>query len=280
MGQGCALVLGRVAGRGGRAARGRCGARGSAGTGAAARAAGAAGAAGGAWAARAGGAGPSSDVDVNVVVGGGLTSEGGLPLWVQRRYAAAARLHAAGGAPVLCSGGGTPHRRPPLDEHGFVVHEAAAGARYLRDHLGVRAEHIFKETASYDTIGNAYFSLACHCIPRRWTRLRVVTSEFHLDRTRLAFEWLSGLAGADLQRDFDLEFCEVPDDGAMPGEVLAARRAREAQSVRNLEEEMRRIQTFAAASKWLHSEHRCYSVRRQDEVGEGIGVDPDTMKSY
>ena len=241
---------------------------------------GAAGAARAARAAGAAGVGPSSDVDVNVVVGGGLTSKGELPLWVKRRYSEAGRLHAAGGAPVLCSGGGTPHRRPPLDEYGFVVHEATAGARYLQDHLGVRAEHIFKETASYDTIGNAYFSLACHCIPRRWMRLRVVTSEFHLDRTRLAFEWLTGLAGADLRRDFELEFCGVSDDGALSGEVLAARRDREAQSVRNLREEMGRIQTFAEASKWLHSEHRCYSVRRQDEVGEGIGVDPDTMKSY
>jgi len=219
-----------------------------------------------------------ADVDVNVVVGGGLTAAGGLPPWVQTRYAEAASLHAEGGAPVLCSGAGTPHRRPPLDGSGFVVHEASAGARLLLE-LGVPPQEIFKEQSSYDTIGNAYFSLTCHCIPRRWTRLRVVTSDFHMDRTRLAFEWLADLAGRDLGRNFELDFVAVRD-GAMPEGVLAARREREAHSVENLRENVRKLRTFAAASEWLHMEHRCYAVSRQHEVGEGIGVDPEAMKSY
>ena len=220
-----------------------------------------------------------ADVDVNVVVGGGLTAAGGLPPWVQRRYAEAASLHAVGGAPVLCSGAGTPHRRPPLDKSGFVVHEASAGARFLLE-LGVPPQEIVKETASYDTIGNAYFSLACHCIPRRWTRLRVVTSDFHMDRTRLAFEWLADLAGRDLRQNFEISFVAVSDEGAMADGVLAARREREAHSVENLRENVGRLRTFAAASEWLHTEHRCYAVSRQHEVGEGVGVDPEAMKSY
>ena len=118
------------------------------------------------------------------------------------------------------------------------------------------AAAVFKEVSSADTIGNAYFSLAVHCLPRGWDDLHVVTSEFHMPRSRRIFEWLCGLAGASFGRRYALTFHAVPDEGAMPPEVLAARAAREAQSLRNLEETIEKIPDFAAACHWLHTEHK------------------------
>ncbi len=33
---------------------------------------------------------------------------------------------------------------------------------------GVPAEHVLKEVSSYDTVGNAYFSLVIHALPADW----------------------------------------------------------------------------------------------------------------
>ena len=142
------------------------------------------------------------------------------------------------------------------------------------------AAAVFKEVSSADTIGNAYFSLAVHCLPRGWDDLHVVTSEFHMPRSRRIFEWLCGLAGASFGRRFALTFHAVPDEGAMPPEVLAARAAREAQSLRNLEETIEKVPDFAAACHWLHTEHKCYAVARQHEIGRPSDADDVALRSY
>jgi hypothetical protein len=64
------------------------------------------------------------------------------------------------------------------------------------------------KTASYDPIGNAYFSLVIHVPPRRFERLLVVTSEFHIRRTDTLFRWIYGLAGS-----FLLHFEATSNDG-------------------------------------------------------------------
>jgi hypothetical protein len=55
-----------------------------------------------------------------------------------------------------------------------------------------------QETASYDTVGNTYFSLAIHALPAAWTRLAVVTSDFHMPRSRALFADIYRLAGSSL----------------------------------------------------------------------------------
>ena len=50
-------------------------------------------------------------------------------------------------------------------------------------------------------VGNAYFALTIHAIPAGWRRLAVVTSDFHMPRTRDLFEAAAGLAGRELWGD-------------------------------------------------------------------------------
>lgn len=66
--------------------------------------------------------------DALVVLGGGLTETAGVPLWGQRRLNTAYDLHNKHGCPVLCLGGGTPHKPAMLSGTGHVIHEASAYA--------------------------------------------------------------------------------------------------------------------------------------------------------
>ncbi len=50
------------------------------------------------------------------------------------------------------------------------------------------AERIWAETASLDTIGNAYFARVIHTDPAGLRRLLVVNSAFHMPRTRMIFD--------------------------------------------------------------------------------------------
>ena len=78
------------------------------------------------------------------------------------------------------------------------------------------------ETASYDTIGNAYFSLVIHVLPRNFRELLVITSAFHMprNRSRLRMDLRPG-------RHSGPPFETVPDIG-MDDAALQARRAKEA----------------------------------------------------
>jgi uncharacterized SAM-binding protein YcdF (DUF218 family) len=107
-----------------------------------------------------GGGGGVQLYEAIVVVAGGMTDEGTLPRWVTSRLdfaLAEYNRHAAASAVtyVLLSGSATPHKPPPIAKGGFTLHESTAMAEYLMERR-VPPEHILKDTASMDTIGNAY----------------------------------------------------------------------------------------------------------------------------
>src|SRR5512132_4403130 len=106
--------------------------------------------------------------DAILIAGGGVREGGKLPPWIRGRFDRALELrrHNEWMMPVSA---GTVHRPPPLDEDGFPILEAAAGAAYLLER-GIPESRILIEAASYDTIGNAYFARTIHCAPRDFER--------------------------------------------------------------------------------------------------------------
>ena len=125
-------------------------------------------------------------------LGGGLLPGGGLPEWVVRRLEGCRHLYlqqqhleaqkllqqpgaqqqqlrrwVGAGPPIVLLGAGTPHKPAVLDPAGYVLHESTAYAAYLMSH-GVPAGDLLKEAQSYDTVGNAYFSLVIHSLPAGW----------------------------------------------------------------------------------------------------------------
>jgi hypothetical protein len=207
--------------------------------------------------------------DAVLIPGGGLTDAGELPPWVVNRLE---RALAYGSADFFITlSGGTCHKPPPLDERGFPRFESVVAARYLLDH-GVAREKLLYETASYDTLGNAFFARTQHLEPRRLRSLLVITSGFHMARTRAMFAFVCGLTPHAV--DFQLEFEAVPDVGLDP-EVLAARNAREAASLESFLQRSKSVTNMAQLHHWLFAQHSAYSI---DAGGEA--PDPQALQSY
>lgn len=187
--------------------------------------------------------------------------------------------------PVVCLGGGTPHKPPILSAAtGHVVHESTSCAAYLLDR-GAQAAHLLKESSSYDTVGNAYFSLSIHALPAGWRNVAVVTSDFHMHRSRALFEDMYALAGAQFfgsPAHFNLLFVSVSDEGLFDADVLDVRRSKEAKAVADWKRTSAAFASLADVHAWLHATHLCYSVSRQHEFGVSnlAGMDPKLLASY
>jgi len=184
---------------------------------------------------------PHVDVDAIVVLGGGLWASKEIPPWAERRLDGAALLRAAQppGPSILICGGGSPHGLPVLDEStGQVVHEGTAYAEYLVDRWDIPASCILKESSSYDTVGNGYFSALIHAVPAGWKRVAVVTSDFHMPRSRAIFEKIYGLVEGSLGVRIELEFVPVSDAGVVEDKVREVRVEKEAKSVATWRENM------------------------------------------
>jgi hypothetical protein len=162
----------------------------------------------------------------------------------------------AGEAPIIPLSAMTLHRAPPLDATGFPVLESIAAARALLAD-GVPKARIWAETASLDTIGNAYFARVIHTDPAGLRRLLVVNSAFHMPRTRMIFDWVFGLPPAD--PPYALDYHTVPDRG-LTAAGLEARRAKEAARMEDLRRTIPRIANLAALHRWLFTEHRAYAA--------------------
>lgn len=189
-----------------------------------------------------------------LIPGGGLTPQGTLPPWSLNRFEHALSFE-DGQCLYLPLSAGTVHKPPPLDPAGFPIWESVAGAHFLLEH-GIPADRILPETSSCDTIGNAYFSRMIHAEPRGLSRLLVITSRFHLERTRAAFEWVYQLSPCPLP--YQLDFQAVPNRG-LEEDALQARQKKEARSLQALRDTAANIKTLGEFHAWLYTKHKAYA---------------------
>lgn len=206
--------------------------------------------------------------DAILVPGGGLTESGVPHPWVMERLRHAAAVQ--GDAPIVCLSAFTPHKPPPYSPEGFPICESAASMAALVA-MGVPPARILSETSSLDTIGNAYFARTIHTDVREWRRLLVVTSKFHMPRTRAIFESLFRLPARDgFASPYHLEFAETPDTGIAPDD-LAARVAKETRSLEQWKANTDRLRfrTLQDVHRWLFSEHDCYAAGRHPSRHDG-----------
>jgi uncharacterized SAM-binding protein YcdF (DUF218 family) len=193
--------------------------------------------------------------DAMLIPGGGVRAGGVLPSWVAARFDHA--LAVCGNAFLMPLSAGTTHRPPPLDERGFPITEAAAGARYLVER-GIEPGRILLEAASFDTIGNAYFSRVVHVMPRGFGRLLVITSEFHMPRAEAVFRWVYSLEGPGSPCSVD--FLSTPNTG-IDDASLHRRMAKESASLELFEGHRSRIGSLAELHHWLFADHAAYAAR-------------------
>lgn len=193
-------------------------------------------------------------MDAIVIPGGGLTPEGDLPPWVLARFERA--LQRWNGEYLIPLSGGTTHRPLALTSSGKPQYEAHVGAEWLMGR-GVPEHLLLPESLSFDTIGNAVFARLLHTDPRGLRRLHVISSGFHLPRCQAVFDWVFSLPDSD----YTLTYEATPDAGMLPA-TLAARQAKERQSLETVEALRNRLGTKAALLDWLFREHGAYRASR------------------
>lgn len=195
--------------------------------------------------------------DAIIIPGGGLEPDTSLPQpWVRARLDAALKLSSRTKYFVALSRG-TTHRPPSLDARGFPITESAASAKYLLDHGVEDPARILLDGWSLDTIGNAFFARNMICEPMQLKRCCVITSAFHMPRTRAIFEWVFSLES----EKFDIDYCVTPDVG-LDDAMASARVEKEKNSLITLQEKkIPRIKTLGELSLFLFVEHAAYNSR-------------------
>ena len=144
--------------------------------------------------------------DVVIVPGGGIQKDFMPNAWVCERLDHAANLYKEGKTRfILVLSRGTPHKPPPRSSEDVPVDESTCSADYLIEKYSVNPKHIFLDRWSLDTIGNAYAALTMHLIPRNLRKIHLITSDWHLPRTREIFDTVLSCGG-----NFDITYTGCP----------------------------------------------------------------------
>ncbi|KAH9582301.1 protein of unknown function DUF218 [Trypanosoma melophagium] len=240
---------------------------------------------------------------------------------------------------VLLSAG-TTHKPNYINHAGWPIGESTSGALYLLKKckeaavemkkvsdekeeeatasllLRLAPHDIIRETSSLDTIGNAYFLRTVHADPAGWRRLHVVTSDFHLPRTRAVFEFIFACDKAV----YDITYEGVPSKQANREQEMAVhgRSCREKNGLRAFYSVVRDVfgvpcssyldnddknnndndnnndmaartrnagVTIRAVHEWLFTEHLAYSTHEamvpfSSTTTTSNSVDAETLQTY
>ena len=129
-----------------------------------------------------------NQVDIILVLGGGISKTGQLPTWVLPRLNRAQELFRNGVShKILLSGKGRDN---------FSIAESEAMREYLINHELINHEFsphdLLLESLSKDTLQNAYYSRVIHMDPLKMRSALVITSQIHIERTKLIFDTVLG----------------------------------------------------------------------------------------
>ena len=193
--------------------------------------------------------------DAILVLGGGVKKDGALPEWIIRRLNKAIEMY-SGKEKIITLSAGTTHKPPVIKKNGFPLSEAEAAANFLIK-KGISRENIWMEKMSLDTIGNAYFARMIHAEPAKLKKLAIITSKFHMPRTKAIFNWIFSLA--PLQIEYDLDFIEADDKG-IGTDLINIKKDREAVSLAKLDETKKGIRDLSQFHDWLYTKHSAYAT--------------------
>mmetsp|Transcript_13103 Transcript_13103/g.37352 ORF Transcript_13103/g.37352 Transcript_13103/m.37352 type:complete len:317 (+) Transcript_13103:64-1014(+) len=220
-----------------------------------------------------------SSLDAIFVLGGGVPSSfADPPSYVKSRCDAAAQVYircsrlAKGGEEdqtpaILTLSAGTAHMPQLLSSDGLPVWESTASAAYILEQYSAKQippSKIFAETTSYDTISNAYFARTSFTDVFGWDRILVVTTEFHMARSKAIFDWIFGAKrGNDISGSkYELYYLSTPNVG-LSKEALEVRRQHEARGKKTVLTKLsKQYTTLPAVLEFLTSNHDFFSASK------------------
>ena len=193
---------------------------------------------------------------------------------------------------IICLSGGTAHtkslttdnycqpliqksnrnRQQQLGQHAFthqIIYEATSCANHLQL-LGVPFQDIYLETTSYDTIGNAYYTRLLHTDANPLLfgkRLLVITSDFHMERSKVIFDWIFGMVNDKDGNDrsgspYQLLYHSIltESDEILSEESINSRKIRETSSLLNLKNKViDKYYSLTLVHEFLYNFHELYS---------------------
>jgi hypothetical protein len=197
-----------------------------------------------------------NDINYIFVLAGGLSDLNNVNDFVLKRLELAVELYKQNErCKIICLGGGTYHKKTPINENGYIVYESNICAKYLLQN-DVKEDDIFCEISSYDTIGNAFFSHINFIIPLNIKRYEVITSSFHIKRVEQLFMYFDKL----FNLNNNINFKETVNF-KMNDEILLVRQNRESKTVQYYKNTfIKCINTVDKFINWFYTEHDCYRV--------------------
>lgn len=212
--------------------------------------------------------------DAIFVLAGGINESGFIYPWVKERLDCAIKIynnHPNSNTKIISLGGGTYHKTPIHNKSGFVIHESSACAKYLIDN-GVPKNVIYREWGSYDTIGNGMFAFTNFILPFGYYKIAIITSEFHILRTKLIFDYLHSI----ISENREIDYYSTPNN--MEQDILSARIRREYNSRQSFRIVTESNTTFTEFCQWFYEKHSAYN--NDFASGNKKTIDSKTIKSY
>jgi vancomycin permeability regulator SanA len=186
------------------------------------------------------------------VLAGGIDNSNEPNFFVKKRLDKAIELQDSNNI-IIILGGGTYHKSPGLDSNNYVVHESTSCANYLINN-GINPNKIIREWASYDTIANGYFAFLNYIIPFKMNECYIITSQFHITRTRTIFNYFNKLI---MNNCVNLKYIET--ENVVEPEILITRLTREHHSDNNFKKNIvTHKDTLEKFSLWFYTEHDAY----------------------
>lgn len=156
---------------------------------------------------------------------------------------------------IICLGGGTYHKPPNLNKLNYVIHESTSCAEYLKKN-GINEENIMREWSSYDTIANGFFALTNFIIPLNIKNIILITSNFHLERSKCIFDYFIKL----IEKNINLNYIGV-SDSMIDKKILYERIEREKNSLNNFKVNIvYKINSLQEFTNWFYTQHDAYKA--------------------
>ncbi len=225
--------------------------------------------------------------DAILVLGGGVPEDiSNPPSYTKERCKLAASIYSSSipKPKILTLSAGTAHLPQALSADGLPIWESTASAAYLINHLNVKSSDVFSETTSYDTISNAFFARLNFCDIAKWKKLLIITNEFHMERTKLIFDWIFHAPKSDTDcnndvnsSNYELYYLPAPDKG-LTKEAIQARKKKESKSASTVKNILsQKYNSIEKVFDFLTTEHSFYTASKLVERGMDDGSDQDAV---
>lgn len=192
-----------------------------------------------------------------IILGGGIQTDVTLPNYVKERCDIGISIYKnePNNYNFITTSAATYHSQLNLNEEGQPIYESIIIAKYLVDN-GIPSNKIYREWNSFDTIGNIFFLKVNITDIRKWYDLIVITSDFHMERSKIICDFIFPLSSDNL---YNLTYIQTNHSNIDPN-ILSNRLLKEANSIKKFNENMLPITNLSQLHEWLYNHHDCYTA--------------------